>query len=247
MKILGIIPARYDSSRFPGKPLVKIGAQSMIQRVYDQAKQSTLLHEVIVATDDKRIVEHLQLSGRQVEWTDGLHQSGTDRIAEVAARHPQYDIIINIQGDEPFIQPSQIDAVIQPFLENPKVEITTLMKAITDQTALLNPNIVKVIFDRYYQALYFSRQPLPFLRDIPIELWLKHYTYFQHIGLYGFRNTILQAITQLPQSRLEKAESLEQLRWLEHQYGIQLSITEESNFGIDTPEDLEEAKRLFNL
>jgi 3-deoxy-manno-octulosonate cytidylyltransferase (CMP-KDO synthetase) len=247
MKILGIIPARYDSSRFPGKPLVEIGNQSMIQRVYDQAKKSTLLHDVIVATDDKRIIEHLQLSDRQVEWTSASHQSGTDRIAEVAARHPHYDIVINIQGDEPFIQPSQIDTVIQPFLKYPKMEITTLMKRITDKTALLNPNIVKVVFDSYYQALYFSRQPLPFLRDIPLEKWLEHHTYFQHIGLYGFRNTILQAITRLPQSKLEKAESLEQLRWLEHQYVIQLSITEESNFGIDTPEDLEKAKRLFNL
>lgn len=247
MKILGIIPARYDSSRFPGKPLVKIGEQSMIQRVYDQARKANLLNDVIVATDDKRIVEHLQLFGYQVEWTSNLHQSGTDRIAEVAARYPEYDIVINIQGDEPFIQPSQIDTVVEPFLKYPEIEITTLMKAITDETTLLNPNIVKVVFDRHYQALYFSRQPLPFLRGIPVEKWLKHYTYFQHIGLYGFRSTTLQAITQLPQSELEKAESLEQLRWLEHQYTIQLSITEEANFGIDTPEDLEKAKRLFNL
>lgn len=247
MKILGIIPARYDSSRFPGKPLVQIGNRSMIQRVYDQARKASLLNDVIVATDDKRIVEHLQLSGCQVEWTDSLHQSGTDRIAEVAARHPEYDIVVNIQGDEPFIKPTQIDAVILPFLKYSEIEITTLMKKITDENALLNPNIVKVVFDSHHKALYFSRQPLPFLRGIPVEKWLKHYTYFQHIGLYGFRNTTLQAITQLPQSGLEKAESLEQLRWLEHQYTIQLSITEEANFGIDTPEDLEKAKRLFNL
>lgn len=247
MKVLAVIPARYQSSRFPGKPLVHIGGRSMIQRVYDQVKTTSLIDKVVVATDHQAIFTHLKSTNRDVMMTSEAHQSGTDRVAEVAKQYDSFDVIINVQGDEPFIQQEQISTVVRPFMENVETQITTLAKSIENQALLFNPNVVKVIFNAQHSAIYFSRHPLPYLRDIDQSHWLTHHNFYQHIGLYGFRRDTLLAITKLPQSNLEKAESLEQLRWLEHQYPIQIAFTDTPSYGIDTPEDLERVKQLFNL
>ncbi len=247
MKVLGVIPARYQSSRFPGKPLVKIGDRSMVQRVYDRVQAASLIDEVIVATDHQEIFEHLTSSDCAVVMTSESHQSGTDRVAEVAQKYSDFELIINIQGDEPFIHSSQINAIVEPFLRNASTQIVTLARKINEPEALFSPHVVKVLFDAQHNAIYFSRQPLPYLRDIKQAEWLQHHNFYQHIGLYGFKRKTLLEITQLPQSKLEKAESLEQLRWLEHQYPIQIAITDQASYGIDTPEDLERIKRLFDL
>lgn len=239
MKTLGIIPARYASTRFPGKPLVEIDGQSMLQRVYNQACKASLLQQVVIATDDERIFTHAQAFGARVMYTDPGHQSGTDRCAEVAAAFPEVDVVVNIQGDEPFIDPAQIDAVIEPFPRHPDLSIATLAKLISDERQLFNPNVVKVVFDKNNMALYFSRHPIPYLRNIPQEFWLSKKYHFKHIGLYAFRNNVLQRLGQLPHGIYEQAESLEQLRWLEAGYRIFVGQTEVETVGIDTPEDLE--------
>ncbi|MDB5137676.1 MAG: kpsU [Mucilaginibacter sp.] len=237
MKILGIIPARYASTRFPGKPLVDIAGKSMIRRVYEQAKKCIHLSEVIVATDDDRIFEHVTGFGGAAVMTSYDHQSGTDRCAEVALKHPEYDIIINIQGDEPYIDPEQISKLISCFNDE-STQIATLIKKVQTGQELNNTNSPKVIINKLSEAIYFSRSPLPHIRGQELNNWLQHFTYFKHIGIYGYRADILQQITKLPVSSLEKAESLEQLRWIENGYKIKVAETELETYAIDTPEDL---------
>ena len=237
MKILGIIPARYASTRFPGKPLVDIAGKSMTQRVYEQAKKCTHLTEVIVATDDERIFKHVIAFGGIAIMTSPDHQSGTDRCAEVALQYPQYDVIINIQGDEPYIDPEQISKLATCF-NNADTQIATLIKKVQNNQELLNVNSPKVVINKLSEAVYFSRSPLPHIRGQEQQNWLNYYTYFKHIGIYGYRADVLQQITKLPVSPLEKAESLEQLRWIENGYRIKVAETELETYAIDTPEDL---------
>jgi 3-deoxy-manno-octulosonate cytidylyltransferase (CMP-KDO synthetase) len=237
MKTLGIIPARYASTRFPGKPLVDIAGKTMIQRVYEQAKKCSQLSEVIVATDDERIYDHvISFEGKAV-MTSPSHQSGTDRCSEVAQMHPTYEVIINIQGDEPYIDPEQISKLIACFNDN-NTQIATLIKKVLTNEELHNSNSPKVIVNKHLEAIYFSRSPLPHIRGQEPQNWLQHFTYFKHIGIYGYRADILQQITKLPISSLEKAESLEQLRWIENDYKIKVAETELETYAIDTPEDL---------
>ena len=237
MNILGIIPARYASSRFPGKPLVDIGGKTMIQRVYEQAKKCKQLTEVIVATDDERIYNHVVDFGGVAMMTGANHQSGTDRCAEVAAAHPQYDVVINIQGDEPYIDPEQISKLTTCF-NSPDVQIATLVKRVKDVQELHNPNTPKVIVTKLNEAAYFSRSAIPHIRGEEPQNWLEFYPYFKHIGIYGYRADVLQEITRLPISSLEKAEALEQLRWIENGYRIKVAETDLETYAVDTPEDL---------
>jgi 3-deoxy-manno-octulosonate cytidylyltransferase (CMP-KDO synthetase) len=247
MKVLGVIPVRYHSSRFPAKALADIGGKSMVQRVYEQACQANKLDKVIVATDDERIYQHLEDMGCVVEMTSVMHQSGTDRCAEVANRHPSFQIVINIQGDEPFIQPQQIDKVIEPFFTDQQPAISTLAKKIDEEALLFNPNVVKVVVNRLGNAIYFSRATIPFVRQVESSEWLNYAVFFKHIGLYGFQREDLLNITQLPISALEKTESLEQLRWLDNGYTIAVSITDTETYGIDTPADLENVKKIMGI
>jgi 3-deoxy-manno-octulosonate cytidylyltransferase (CMP-KDO synthetase) len=246
MKILGIIPARYASSRFPGKPLVDIAGKSMIQRVYEQAQKCIQLTEVIVATDDIRIYDHVLGFGGAAIMTSADHQSGTDRCAEVALEHPQYSVVINIQGDEPYIDPEQIAKLADCFI-SPDVQIATLVKRVKTEQELHNPNSPKVLVNKLDEAVYFSRSALPHIRGQEPQNWLEFYPYFKHIGIYGYRADVLQEITKLPISALEKAESLEQLRWIENGYRIKVAETELETYAIDTPEDLEKLEPKLNL
>ena len=240
-KVLCIIPARYNSSRFPGKPLADIGGKSMIRRVYEQAMACTVLDRVVVATDDTRILQHVEAFGADALLTRSNHISGTDRCAEVAALMPEYAVCINIQGDEPFLNPAQIERIALPLLEG-RAEISTLAKAIQDQAALQNPNIVKVVFNKNGHALYFSRSPIPYLRDIAEQDWASNQAHYRHLGLYGFQRDTLLEIASLPPSTLEQWEALEQLRWLENGKSIFVALTDEEAIGIDTPEDAEKAR-----
>ncbi len=245
MDILGIIPARYASTRFPAKALVNINGKSMVQRVVEQARQASSLTAVVVATDDARIYDHVRAFGGEVVMTGTHHQSGTDRCQEVVEQLGRpYPYVVNIQGDEPFIQPRQID-LLTSVLDG-VTELATLVKSITDPAVLMNPNSPKVVVSQsggtLSEALYFSRQPIPYQRGQPddIAAWLRHHTYWKHIGLYAYRTDILAQITKLPPSLLEKAEALEQLRWLENGYRIRVVETNLESYGIDTPEDLEQ-------
>jgi len=242
MNILGIIPARYASTRFPGKPLVDIAGKSMIQRVYEQAKKCIDLAEVIVATDDGRIYDHVVNFGGLAIMTSADHQSGTDRCAEVALLRPQYDVIINIQGDEPYIDPEQVSKLAACF-NDADTQIATLIKKVQNEQDLFNTSSPKVIVNKLSEAIYFSRSPLPHIRGQEQKDWLNYFTYFKHIGIYGYRADVLQQITKLPVSSLEKAESLEQLRWIENGYRIKVSETELETYAVDTPGDLEKLFR----
>jgi 3-deoxy-manno-octulosonate cytidylyltransferase (CMP-KDO synthetase) len=234
MKIIAVIPARYASSRFPGKPLVAIDGISMIQRVYTQAQKVAEFSKIIVATDDERIYEHVLSFGGAAMLTASSHQSGTDRIGEVINKaNLQADIVVNIQGDEPFIQPEQLKLLLSAF-ENKETSIATLIKHIENQEELLNPNVVKVTFTNDNNALYFSRSVIPFNRNTTTH-------YYKHIGIYAYKTDTLKKLIHLAPTALEKAESLEQLRWLENGYAIRLVTTTVDAFGIDTPEDLEKA------
>ena len=243
MKILGIIPSRYASTRFPGKPLIMIDGMSMVERVYKQASKSSSLQKVIVATDDERIYDHVKNFGGNVVMTSSSHPSGTDRCAEVLSKETeQWDAVINIQGDEPFIDPSQID-LLAGLLKN-GAQIGTLIKKIQNTEELMNPNTPKVVIGANHQALYFSRQPIPYLKGSEIHHWHKETDYFKHIGLYGYQSAVLPKLTQLPQGKAEKSESLEQLRWLENGYPIQTAVTEVETIAIDTPSDLDRLPRM---
>lgn len=238
MNILGLIPARYASTRFPAKPLVDIAGKSMIQRVYEQAKKSSSLSRVVVATDHTGIFEHVQGFGGEVCMTREEHVSGTDRCYEaLTLQKGSFDYVINIQGDEPFIQPDQIDLLASAL--NGVTEIATLIKAIDSDELLFNPNIVKVVISHTQEALYFSRSPIPHIRNTAEAEWRSKHTFFKHIGMYAYRADILQKLTQLPVSSLERAESLEQLRWLENGFRIVTAQTHTETTGIDTPEDLQ--------
>jgi len=232
-----VIPARYASTRFPGKPLVDIRGKTMIQRVYEQACKSELATQVIVGTDDKRIFEHVQSFDGEVIMTSNLHKTGTERCAEIAT-NIEADIIINVQGDEPFIAPEQIDLLIDFLHKKPQFTIATLAKRLELYDELCNPNTVKTIFNQLGEAIYFSRHPIPFLRDDVPENWLEKHAYYKHIGMYGYRRDTLLHIAQLSPTPLEQAESLEQLRWMENGIRIGITTTNLDTVSIDTPDDL---------
>ena len=243
MKFIGIIPARYASTRFPGKPLAILGGKTVIQRVYEQA--SSVLEETYVATDDERILQAVEQFGGRVVMTRADHKSGTDRIEEAAEKiDTDADVIINVQGDEPFIQPSQIKTLMRLF-DNPTTQIGTLGKRFDSIEATLNPNSPKIVTDLQGFALYFSRSIIPFVRGKEQAEWLKSYPFVKHLGLYAYRREVLREVTLLPQSPLELAESLEQLRWLENGYRIRVGLTEVETVGIDTPEDLARAEEFL--
>jgi 3-deoxy-manno-octulosonate cytidylyltransferase (CMP-KDO synthetase) len=236
MKVLGVIPARFASSRFPGKPLIVINGLPMVVRVYNQVMKSKV-DEVIVATDSSLIVKTLEEYNIPYMLTSEDHISGTDRCFEVASKTQNFDILINIQGDEPYILPEQINLLIDTFA-NKNVQIATLAKKIETIDALENPNTVKVVKAKNGKAMYFSRQALPYNRGLEITEWLEYYTYFKHIGIYGFSKEIIPKIQKLPVSDLEETESLEQLRWLDNGFDIYVSETEFETQSVDNPEDL---------
>jgi 3-deoxy-manno-octulosonate cytidylyltransferase (CMP-KDO synthetase) len=239
LKVVGIIPSRYASTRFPGKPLADIKGKTMIRRVYEQAKLSHALSGVFVATDDQRIVDEVESFGGNVIMTSPFHPSGTDRCFEALEKvgKDKYDVVVNIQGDEPFIHPEQINKVVKSF-ENKHVQISTLAHKLTDSKDLNNPSLVKIVRKESGEALYFSRSPIPFIREAKPEVWTEFYPYLKHIGIYAYRSDILEQIVKLPASSLEKAESLEQLRWLENGYSVMVEVTDKECFPVDTPEDL---------
>lgn len=238
---LGIIPARYASSRFPGKPLVLIDGKSMVMRVYEQACKSSSLQRVIVATDDQRIFDHVKSFGGEVIMTSTTHVSGTSRAGEVLeklqAEQLNFDVVVNIQGDEPFINPIQIDLAVSLF-NDPSIGIGTLIRKIQNSLDIFNPNVVKVITDINGKALYFSRSPIPYVRGTEQEFWAKEHSFYSHIGMYAFRTNTLSLLLRLSETAAEKAESLEQLRWLQHGFTIHTALTDIETVGIDTPEDL---------
>lgn len=243
MKFIGIIPARYASSRFPGKPLAILGGKPVIQRVYEQV--SSVLDTVYVATDDQRIFDRILAFGGKAVMTSPHHQSGTDRIEEAIQKiGGDEDVVINIQGDEPFVQPSQIRTVFNCF-QDPSTQIATLGKPFASMEAVENPNSPKIVVDNNGFALYFSRSIIPFVRGVEKSEWLTHYPFLKHLGIYAYRKEVLAEITNLPQSSLELAESLEQLRWLQNGYRIKVGITNEETVGIDTPDDLERAEKFL--
>jgi len=238
--ILGVIPARYASTRFPAKPLADIDGKSMVERVYIQASLSKRISKVVVATDDQRIFDHVRLFKGSVCMTSPDHASGTDRCFEAMTKQREkFDYVINIQGDEPFISPEQIDLLAS--LLDGNTELATLVKKINDQESLFNPNVVKIIRSANNQALYFSRSTIPHIRNAEYNTWLSKHTFFKHIGMYGYRSDILEKITRLKVSALEKAESLEQLRWLENGFKVKVAETDLETIGVDTREDLEKA------
>lgn len=238
MRIIGIIPARYGSTRFPGKPLAMIGDKTMIQRTWERASQSSL-DAVVVATDDQRIFDEVQRFGGQAVMTRPDHPSGTDRCREALDLvDGHYDAVVNIQGDEPFIKPGLINCLAD-LIGLPNVHIATLAKPVKTTESLLSSHCVKVVFDREGNALYFSRSPLPNVRGAASEEWLQTTDFFQHIGIYAYRSEALREVSALPPGRLEQAEKLEQLRWLENGYRIRIAVVDDGdNISIDTPEDL---------
>lgn len=239
-RIVGIIPARYASTRFPGKPLIDIGGKSMIQRVYEQCKKATVLSDVIVATDDERIAAHVTAFGGKVVMTAETHQSGTDRCAEVLSKlDASCDVVINIQGDEPFIDPNQIALLAEAFQEK-STQIASLIKKIKQEDEVKNPNVVKAIRNTKGEAIYFSRSPIPYRRNPGVDI-----TYFKHVGIYAYRADVLPELTRLPLGLLEQAESLEQLRWVEYGYRIALRETDLETIAIDTPDDLERVLKML--
>ena len=250
MKFTAVIPARYASTRFPGKPLAMLGGKTVIQRVYEQA--ASVLSDVYVATDDERILSAVEAFGGRAVMTRTDHKSGTDRIEEAVEKiekqgmdkEGQGDVIINIQGDEPFVQPSQIKTLMALF-DDPETQIGTLGKRFESMEAVQNPNSPKIVTDHRGFALYFSRSVIPFIRGIEVEDWLSHYPFLKHLGVYAYRREVLAEVTKLPQGVLEKAESLEQLRWLENGYRIRVGMTDVETVGIDTPADLDRAEQFL--
>ncbi|MCE2994884.1 MAG: 3-deoxy-manno-octulosonate cytidylyltransferase [Cyclobacteriaceae bacterium] len=243
-KIIGIIPARYASTRFPGKPLADLGGQSMIERVYKQVKKAKSLHKVVVATEHELIYDHVKSFGGDVCMTSENHPSGTDRCYEaLLLENEKYDYAINIQGDEPFIQSDQID-LLASYLDG-QTELATLIKKIDTYEQLNSASEVKVTFNTQNEALYFSRAIIPFIQKIDSSQWLSHYEFYKHVGMYAYRTDILRAITKLELSALEKVESLEQLRWLENGFKIKVAKTTVETMCVDTPEELEMAKKIL--
>ena len=243
MKFIGIIPARYASTRFPGKPLAILGGKTVIQRVYEQVVG--VLGEAYVATDDERIRQAVEAFGGVAVMTRTDHKSGTDRIQEAAENiGTTADVIINVQGDEPFIQQSQL-ATVKALFDDPQVQIGTLGKPFESMDAVENPNSPKIVCDMNGYAMYFSRSVIPYVRGKEPSAWLEHFPYLKHLGLYAYRREVLAEITKLPQSPLELAESLEQLRWLQNGYRIKVGLTDVETVGIDTPEDLQRAEEFL--
>jgi len=237
-----LIPARFGSTRLPGKPLAEIAGKPMIQHVYERALRAQLVHDVIVATDDPRIIAAVEKFGGHAVITPPDAPSGSDRIAHVASRLRDAEIIVNVQGDEPFLPPAMIDEAIRPLHADPHVRVGTLARRIEDVGTLQDPAVVKVVLDRNSNALYFSRSPIPFGRDItPAEL-LTRIPVYRHIGLYVYRREFLLHYTTLPQTPLEQTEKLEQLRILEHGYPIRVAVTTHHSIAVDTPADLERAR-----
>ena len=242
MNFTGIIPARFQSTRFPGKPLVLLNGKPLVQWVYENAQKA--LAQVYVATDDERIFQAVEAFGGKAVFTSGLHLSGTDRCAEAAqelSKEFKIDVVVNIQGDEPFIRPEQVEGLKACF-NTPETQIATLIKPITSAAEIGNINRPKVVINKLQEALYFSRSPIPFVRGVDPGEWLGAHTFYSHIGMYAYRYDILLELTKLPPGLLEGAESLEQLRWLENGYRIKTAQTFSESIGIDTPEDLEQAK-----
>ena len=243
MKFIGIIPARYASTRFPGKPLALLGGRPVIQHVYEKA--ITALDEAYVATDDDRIYDAVLTFGGKAVMTRNNHKSGTDRIEEACEKiNTDAEVIINIQGDEPFVHPSQLET-IQRLFDHPQTQIGTLGKRFESMEAVMNPNSPKIVVDKNGFALYFSRSVIPFIRGKEQNCWLEHFPFLKHLGIYAYRRETLHEITQLPQSSLEIAESLEQLRWLENGYRIRVGRTDIETVGIDTPDDLQKAEEFL--
>lgn len=242
MKVVGIIPARYYSTRFPGKPLAMIKGKTMIQRVYEQAGKSKL-DAVVVATDDMRIAEEVLSFGGQYVLTNPKHPSGTDRCREALDMlEEQYDAVVNIQGDEPFIDPNQINMVID-LISREDTQIVSLAKRIDDEEELFGPNTVKVVMDKKGNALYFSRNPIPYMRNVDQEKWLARGCYYKHIGIYAYKAATLHQIATMPPTTLETVESLEQLRWLENGLKICMGVTEADNLSVDQPSDIAKAEQ----
>lgn len=248
MKILGIIPSRYASTRFPGKPLAKIGSKTMIERVYIQAKKA--FDDVVVATDDNRIFDHVKSFGGNVVMTSDKHESGTDRCFEALCKYQEefnktFDIVVNIQGDEPYVLPEQLLSLSKAF-EDKDTQIATLVKEMQDNDSIFNENHVKVVISKKNFAIYFSRLPIPFQRGVDKNDWIKSSTYYHHIGVYAYRSEVLAQITKLEKSMLERTEKLEQNRWLENDYKIKAVKTDFVGFGVDTPEDLQKLISVMN-
>ena len=242
MNFIGIIPARYASTRFPGKPLADILGKTMIQRVYEQACKA--IGEVWAATDDARIFDAVKAFGGNVVMTSTEHQSGTDRCAEAILKIAEitgkdYDVVINVQGDEPFIQPKHIPLIKDCFLNSPGTEIATLIQPILAAEHIFMSDMVKVVLDNDANAVYFSRSPIPHIFRVDPSQWLNYATFYGHLGLYAYHKSTLLKLSKLTPGILEKVESLEQLRWLENGFKIKTCLTDSDNFGIDTPEDLE--------
>ena len=240
MRILGIIPTRYASSRFPGKALADIGGKPMIQWVCEQSKMSSFLTDIIVATDDERIFDTCVSLNLRVEMTSDYHRSGTDRCAEVIKRHPDYEAVIYIHCDEPFIMPNQIDILAKTLLQNDSAEIATLAKFIQSQEELDDPDVVKIVFGSNNEAIYMSRHPIPYFAFANKEEWLLRHQYYKHIGLYGFKRETLLEVSSINESYLETSENVEALRWIENDYNVKVSLTDNDSIEINTPEDLEE-------
>lgn len=243
--IIGIIPARYASSRFPGKPLAMINGKSMLQRVHEQACKAKFLSEVIVATDDERIVAHAREFGARVVMTDVNHASGTDRCYQAYELNGKiFDYVLNIQGDEPFLDPMQIDSLAEVC--DGSVEIATQMIKCHNHAVLFDAGEVKITLNAHNEALYFSRNVIPFIKNKPEAEWHKHFDYYRHVGMYAYKTNTLQQLTRLKPSALELAESLEQLRWLEHGYKIKCVETGFDSHCVDTPEDIDKVLKLMN-
>ena len=240
-KILGVIPARFASSRFPGKALAKLDSRTMLEHVHERVSMARYLGAVIIATDDRRIFEEARRFGARVKMTREDHASGTDRAAEVASAFEDFELVVNIQGDEPLIDPNAIDAAVLPLLEEPAIPMGTIKKRIEDPREIADPNVVKVVTDRFENAIYFSRSTIPYSRkEGPITG-----AHYKHIGLYVYRRNFLLKYSDLPMGPLEKTESLEQLRALENGFQIRVVETDYESFGVDTPADLERVRQLI--
>lgn len=246
IKVLAVIPARYASTRLPGKPLELIGQRAMIHRVYDQVSKCEVVDKVVIATDDQRIMDYCSQYALECKMTNAEHQSGTDRVAEVASQYPDYEVVVNVQGDEPFIDPNQIADLIEMFVD-PASVIVTQCSEIEDIDHLHDFNVVKVVRDQLDKVLYFSRQAIPALRDLPYRNWMDKTKYYRHIGIYGFRREVLLQLVDLPISNLETSESLEQLRWMDYGYDIIAKETHYESIGVDTEDDLLKARKLVEI
>lgn len=243
--VIAVIPARYGSERLPGKPLADIGGKTMIQHVFERAAEASLVNEVLVATDDERIAEAVRAFGGAAVVTPDDIKSGTDRIAFVARNLQGADIIVNVQGDEPLLPPAMIDEAIQPLLRDRSITTGTLIRRIDTEADLMNPNVPKVVIDNEGMCLYFSRSPIPYVREAASTEWLARHVYYRHIGLYVHRREFLLRYASLPQTPLECAEKLEQLRILEHGFQIKAVVTTHDSVSVDTPEDLERVRKMM--